>query len=80
MAPGRVDTTASAGPFFRAVDTVTSAELQASGEDVTLRRTPVLVKAATSAWPASRLWDFDYLAAVCGCGLERLRSQLRSRH
>ena len=58
----------SAGPFFRSVDTVTSAELHASGEDVTSRRTPVLVKGATSGWPAARLWDFDYLAAVCGCG------------
>ena len=55
------------GPFFRRVDTVTSAELDASGEDATLRTTPLLVKGATSGWPAARLWDFDYLSGVCGC-------------
>jgi len=57
----------ASGPFFRRVDAVTSAELRASGEDATQRRTPVLVKGATSGWPAARLWDFEYLAGVCGC-------------
>ena len=58
---------AAAGPFFRRVDTVTRAELDASGEDATLRATPLLVKGATSSWPAARLWDFEYLGGVCGC-------------
>jgi hypothetical protein len=36
---------------------VTRAALDASGEDATLRATPLLVKGATSGWPAAQLWD-----------------------
>ena len=59
---------APAGPFFREVDTVTAEELRASGEDVTRRATPVLIKGATRDWPAATRWDFEHLATVCGCG------------
>jgi hypothetical protein len=62
------------GPFFRRVDTVTRVALDASGEDATLRATPLLVKGATSGWPAAQLWDFEYLSGVCGCAVHALRA------
>ena len=67
MCAGATAPASAEGPFFRGVDTVTAAELRASGEDVTHRCAPVLVKGAVAEWPAAARWTFSHLADVCGC-------------
>ena len=54
-------------PYFRAVVEVTGEELAASGEDVTRRGVPVVIRGALKTWPAATAWTFEHLAQSVGC-------------
>jgi hypothetical protein len=67
-APDDPAATAEPGaPNFTAVVEVTGEELAASGEDITRRGIPVIIRGALNTWPAATAWSFEHLAQNAGC-------------